>query len=120
MGLEEKRAIKAAEDGWIKTRLAELAELCGGEIPYVFDWPTFDLKSIDWLEHNGPHQVNVAFHQVCVDELGREAVRTAVKRVEFACGAKRVAFADGVLQIAGNYGARPRARCRRSPQSRRA
>jgi len=108
MGLEEKRAIKAAEDGWIKVRQAEVAELCGASIPYAFDWPSFDLKSIQWLEHNGPHQVNVALRQICRDELGREAVRAAVKQIAFGCVAraedKRVVLADGLLQIAGNYG----------------
>jgi hypothetical protein len=109
MSLEEKRAITAAEDGWIKARLAELHELCGGAIPYVFDWASFagDLKSIEWLEHNGPHQVNVAIRQICVDDLGREAVRDAVKSIAFSCvttaADKRVALADGVLHIAGHY-----------------
>jgi hypothetical protein len=109
MSLEEKRAIKAAEDGWIKTRSAETAELCGGAIALTFDWPSFagDLKSIEWLEHNGPHQVNVALRQICVDDLGREAVREAIKSIAFArVGAaadKRVTLADGVLRVAGHY-----------------
>jgi hypothetical protein len=109
MSLEEKRAIKAAEDGWVKARLAELQELCGGAIPYVFEWASFagDLKSIEWLEHNGPHQVNVAIRQICVDELGREAVRSAIKTIAFSCvktaADKRVALADGVLHVAGHY-----------------
>ncbi len=110
MSLEEKRAIKAAEDGWIKVRLAELHELCNGTIPYHFEWASFagDLKSIEWLEHNGPHQVNVAIRQICIDELGREAVRTAITSIAFACvktaADKRVTLTDGILQIAGNYG----------------
>jgi hypothetical protein len=109
MSLEEKRAIKAAEDGWIKGRLAELHELCGGAIPYAFDWASFagDLKSIEWLEHNGPHQVNVAVRQICVDDLGREAVRSAIKNIAFSCvkaaSEKRVVLADGVLHVAGHY-----------------
>jgi hypothetical protein len=109
MGLEEKRAIKAAEEGWIKERLAELKELCGAEIPYVFDWASFegDVKGLNWLEANGPHQVNVAFRQVCVDDLGKEAVRAAVKKIVFknvaSASDKHVVFADGVLEIAGKY-----------------
>ena len=46
----------------------------------------------------------MAFRQVCMDDLGREAVRAAVKRIEFSCAAKQVSFADGVLLIAGHYG----------------
>jgi hypothetical protein len=109
MSLEEKRAIKAAEDGWVKTRLAETAELCGGAIPYELAWATFagDLTSIEWLEANGPHQVNVAFRQICIDELGREAVRGAVKKIVFkavkSAADKHVTLADGVLEVAGKY-----------------
>ncbi len=109
MSLEEKRAIKAAEDGWIKSRSAELAELCGATIPLVFEWPSFagDLKSIEWLEFNGPHQVNVAMRQICIDDLGKEAVRTTVKQIVFRrvdTAAKKASFVDGTLEIAGHYG----------------
>ena len=55
MGLEEKRAIKAAEDGWIKVRQAEVAELCGAPIPYAFDWPSFDLSLIHISEPTRPY-----------------------------------------------------------------
>jgi hypothetical protein len=109
MSLEEKRAIKTAEDGWIKERTAELAGLCGATIPYEFDWASFagDLQSINWLEANGPHQVNVAIRQVCSDELGREAVRGAIKKIVFACvkanADKQVTLADSILRIAGHY-----------------
>jgi hypothetical protein len=80
MSLEEKRAIQAAENGWVQARRAE----------------------------NGPHQVNVALRQICIDELGREAVRGAVKRIAFraakSADGKRVVLADGVLEVVGKYG----------------
>jgi len=84
MGLEEKRAIKTAQDGWLPAKTKELAELSGGGgMTYEIDWASFegDVKGIEWLEFNGPQQVSNAFRQVGKDDVGKEALREAVKKV---------------------------------------
>ncbi|MFO0983015.1 MAG: hypothetical protein U1E76_15020 [Planctomycetota bacterium] len=109
MGLEEKRAIKAAQDGWLEQRKREIVELTGASIPYEIDWNTFadDLKGVNWLEHNGPQQIAIALRQICVDELGKQAVQEAVKKIVIrnvkSPSQKSVAFANGMLELSGNF-----------------
>jgi len=109
MGLETKRAIKNAEDGWIVARRAEVKDICGGEIPVEYDWAGFgdDTKSVEWLEHNGPQQVCMALRTICRDDMGKEAVRSAVKKIVFRCApsaaGKSVKFEGGVLEVIGKY-----------------
>jgi hypothetical protein len=82
--LEEKREIKAATEGWLPEKNKELSELSGGG-HMVFDvaWDTFtgDLQAMKWLEFNGPQQVVNAFRMIGADDLGREALRSAVQKI---------------------------------------
>jgi hypothetical protein len=104
MGLEEKRAIKAAVEGWLPQRQAELKELCGGDVPYEIDWPSFegDLKGHNWLEFNGPAQVGMAFRQIGSDDLGKESLRgikkVVVKNVKTEAE-KKLSFEGSVLTL---------------------
>jgi hypothetical protein len=62
----------------------ELAELSGGgAMTFEVDWASFagDLQGLNWLEFNGPQQVVNAFRMIGTDDLGREALRGAVKKV---------------------------------------
>jgi hypothetical protein len=105
MGLQERRAMEQAVQGWLPARQAELKEICGGDVPYDVDWASFegDVKGIEWLEFNGPQQVSAAFRGVCTDDLGRQAVREGVKKVVLKnmaeIGQKALGFQDGVLSL---------------------
>jgi len=82
--LEEKREIKKATDEWLPAKNKELAELSGGgAMTFEIDWTSFagDLKGLNWLEFNGPQQVVNAFRMIGTDDLGKEALRGAVKKV---------------------------------------
>jgi len=115
MRLETKRAIKAAEDGWLLTKQGELRDLCGSEVSYVIDWPSFDGDSqgMNWLEFNGPQQISNAFRIVGTDELGQEALRSVkkimVKNVPEVAG-KNLAFSDGVLSLECAFAKSPEGR----------
>jgi len=104
MGLAEKRAMEKAKE-WLPGREAELKEICGGTLPYEVDWKTFetDAKAIEWLEFNGPQQVGAALRGICRDEVGKQAVREAVKKVVLRnaaeAEAKALAFEGGVLTL---------------------
>jgi len=105
MGMLEKRAMKAAQEGWLPKRQAELDQICGTEVPYDIEWESFasNEKAINWLEYNGPHEVNAAFRGICKDDIGREAVAEGVTRVVL-CNVtevtdKQLSFADGVLRL---------------------
>lgn len=112
MGLEEKRAIKAAVEGWLPAKQAELQELCGGAVPYDVDWASFDgdLKGIQWLEFNGAQQVSMAFRQIGVDDLGKESLRgikkVVLKNVKEVAD-KKLGFEGGVLTLACAYAQSP-------------
>lgn len=58
---------------------------------------------MNWLEFNGPQQVVNAFRMIGTDDLGREALRNAVKRIVVRnvaeAGQKSLALADGVLTL---------------------
>lgn len=103
--MQEKRSIKAAEEGWLPKRQKELADICGKEIPYEVDWSSFagNLKAIDWLEFNGPQQVSGAFRGICRDEIGKEAIQEGVKKIVLRnvpeTADKALSFTDGVLEL---------------------
>lgn len=105
MGLAEKRAQKAAEEGWLPARQREVAEISGATVTYQVEWATFDgdAKGIEWLEHNGPQQVSMALRGICHDALGKEAIQAALKTIVLtnvaAPAEKSLAFADGVLTL---------------------
>ena len=114
--MQEKRSIKAAEDGWLPQRQKELAEICGKEISYEVDWDSFagNLKAIDWLEFNGPQQVSGAFRGICKDEIGKEAVQEGIKKIVLRnvseIGDKALTFTDGVLELRCAFAQSPRGR----------
>jgi len=116
MGLQEKRAIKAAEEGWLPKRQQELDELAQGSIPFACDWDSFDgdVKGIEWLEHNGPVQVINAFRGLCKDDLGREAAKETIKKVAFknvpSKEDKALALEGGVLTLTCAFAQSPRGR----------
>jgi hypothetical protein len=112
MTLEEKRAIKAAQDGWLPQKQAELKDLCKGDVTLSINWASFegDLQGINWLEFNGPQQVCNAFRVTGADDLGREAIRslntivvTNVARAE----QKNLSLSDGVLTLIGAFAKSP-------------
>lgn len=103
--LDEKREMKKAEE-WLPARNQELSELSGGgTMKFEIDWSTFDgdLKGMNWLEFNGPQQVVNSFRIVGADDLGREALREAVKKIVVKNAkeekARALAFKDGVLTL---------------------
>jgi hypothetical protein len=82
--LEEKREIKKAQDTWLPGKNKELSELSGGgSMTFEIDWATFagDLQGMNWLEFNGPQQVVNSFRMIGTDDLGKEALREAVKKI---------------------------------------
>lgn len=113
MGLAEKRAMKAAQDGWLPAREKELTEISGGAIRYEVDWDSFatDAKGIEWLEHNGPQQVSAALRGICHDALGKEAIQAGLKTVLLRNVAKveekQVTFQGGVLELRCAYAQSP-------------
>src|SRR5689334_24811917 len=104
MTLEEKRAIKAAQEGWVAVKGAELKDLCG-DVTLSIDWASFegDLQGINWLEFNGAQQLCNAFRITGGDDLGPDAFRglTTIVVVNVpGAEQKNLSLSDGVLTLA--------------------
>ncbi|MBC8065758.1 MAG: hypothetical protein H7Y17_13080 [Chlorobia bacterium] len=84
MGLEERRKIKEYQDTTIPERTKELEEIVGGLIPYDIDWETFasDSEALRFLDNLSCHRINMAMRTICIDDLGKEAVRDTIKSIK--------------------------------------
>ena len=113
MGLNEKRAMKAAEEGWMPARQKELKDICGADIPYEVDWESFagDIKGMEWIEYNGPQQISGAFRGICKDDLGKEAIRESLKKIVIRNvkdpSEKAMSLQDGVFTLSCAFAKSP-------------
>lgn len=110
MGLNERRKMKALQDTTIPERTKEIAEICGVAIPYEVDWISFaeDMQALNFVDNVACHRLNMALRTLCIDDLGKEAVREGIKLVKIhnvpnAQDAK-IEYAAGVLSMQGAYG----------------
>ena len=109
MGLEERRKIKEYQDTIIPERTQELAEIVGGTIPYEIDWDTFadDAEALRFLDNLSFHRINMAMRVICADDLGKEAVRDAVKIIKIKNVPSKdemyLNVGDAALSMALNY-----------------
>lgn len=111
MGLEERRKIKELEETVLPGRVEEIKEICGAAIPYEIDWASFDgdLEALTFLDNISCHRLNMALRAICVDDLGKEAVRQSLETVRLRnvneVEDKSLAFSGGVLEMACAYAA---------------
>lgn len=105
MGLAERRKIQELKDSTLPERSREIAEICGREIPYEVDWASLehDAQALNFLDNLSCHRLNMALRTICIDEMGREAVREGLKQVRLRNVAdpaqRRIAFEHGVLEM---------------------
>jgi hypothetical protein len=83
MGLIEKRLIKEAKEAWLPGEEEEIRTIAGGPVTLDIDWASFetDADALKNLQHLGIRKITNALRVVCVDELGKEAVRDGINRV---------------------------------------
>ena len=109
MGLEERRKIKEYQDTIIPERMKELEEIVGGTIPYDIDWDTFadDAEALRFLDNLSCHRINMAMRTICIDDMGKEAVRDGVKVIKLKNVQSKdemsIAVEGGALSMALNY-----------------
>ena len=105
MGLAERRKIKEIQDNVLPGRVKEIAEICGAEIPYDIDWDSFndDLQGLNFLDNLSCHRLNMALRVICVDDMGKEAVRDALKVVRLRNvkdkSNMKLSFGEGALNM---------------------
>ena len=84
MGLNERRKIKELEDTILPERVKEIEEICGKPVPYSVDWTSLedDLEGLNFLDNLSCHRLNMALRTICVDDMGKEAVREGLDLVQ--------------------------------------
>jgi len=109
MGLAERRKIKDLQDNVLPGRLKEIEEICGAAIPYEVDWESFsdDLEGLNFMDNISCHRLNMALRGICLDEMGKEAIRETLKKVKLKnvkeIAAKSLGFSDGALDMQCAY-----------------
>jgi hypothetical protein len=112
MGLEERRKIKELQEVTIPDRVKEIEEICGKAIPYDVDWPSLadDAEGLKFLDNISCHRLNMALRAICLDDLGRDAVREGLNLVKLknvkTPDAKLLSFDGGVLEMHCAYALR--------------
>lgn len=112
MGLNEKRKILELQEVTLPERQKEIAEICGEEIPYQVDWESFqdDLEGLNFLDNLSCHRLNMALRVICMDQLGKEAVKNGLKKITLKNVKDKkdmkLNFADGVLEMRLAYAQR--------------
>jgi hypothetical protein len=102
MGLAERRKIKQLQDDVLPALEREIG---GAAIPYHVDWASLenDAQALNFLDNLPCHRLNMALRTICVDDMGREAVRDGVRRIALRNIAEparmQIAFEDGVLHM---------------------
>lgn len=106
MGLNERRKIKELQETTFPGRVKEIEEICGKAIPYDVDWNSLadDAEGLNFIDNISCHRLNMALRMICMDDLGKEAVREGLKSVKLVnvkeIAAKNLAFEGGVLTMA--------------------
>jgi hypothetical protein len=83
MGLIEKRLIKEAKETWVLEEQKDMRTIANSDVVIDIEWASFesDEPALRNLQHLGVRKLSNAFRVICVDDLGKEAVRDSIKRV---------------------------------------
>ncbi len=110
MGLNERRKIKELQETTFPERVKEIEEICGKGIPYEVDWESFadDAEALNFVDNISCHRLNMALRIICLDDLGKEAVRESLRTIKLKNvkekSAMKMGFEDGVLEMHCAYG----------------
>src|SRR5215831_3335012 len=108
MGLAERRKIKELQDTTFPARTKEIEEICGKAVPYEVDWESLadDMEGLNFIDNISCHRLNMALRMICLDDMGKQAVRDGLKlvRLKNVKGASStIAFKDGTLEMHCDY-----------------
>jgi hypothetical protein len=112
MGLNERRKIKELQDNTLPERIKEIEEICGKPIPYEVDWDSLadDAEGLNFLDNISCHRLNMALRTICVDDMGKEAVRDSLNLIKLKNvkdkSEMKINFDGGVLEMHCAYALR--------------
>jgi hypothetical protein len=104
MGLIERRKIKELQETTFPDRVKEIEEICGKGIPYEVDWDSLadDAEGLNFIDNISCHRLNMALRTICIDEMGKEAVRHGLRLIKLKNVKHKanmnISFDDGVLE----------------------
>jgi len=110
MGLAEKRAIKEFQDTIYPGLTKELHDVCGFAVDIEIQWETVTQDGMGHMFNESLTKVYFqpvieAMKEICVDDMGREALKDGLKKLVF-CNTKgtylaseAISFEGGVLQV---------------------
>lgn len=105
MGLNERRKIKELQDTTFPERVKEIEEICGKAIPYEVDWDSLadDMEGLNFIDNLSCHRLNMALRTICIDDMGKEAVRDGLKLIKLknvkTANEISMTFEQGVLEM---------------------
>jgi hypothetical protein len=112
MGLNERRKIKELQDATLPGRVKEIEEICGKPVPYEVDWDSLadDAEGLNFLDNISCHRLNMALRTICVDDMGKEAVRDCLNLIKLKNvkdkAEMKINFDGGVLEMHCAYALR--------------
>lgn len=112
MGLNEKRKIKELQETTLPEREKEIEEICGQAISYEVDWASLedDMEGLNFLDNLSCHRLNMALRTICVDDMGKEAIRDSLKLIKLGNvkdkAGMSMSFDGGVLDMKCAYALR--------------
>ncbi len=112
MGLAERRKIKELQDTTFPERVKEIEEICGKPIAYEVDWDSLadDAEGLNFIDNLSCHRLNMALRTICIDDMGKEAVREGLKLIKLknvkSKAEMKIAFDGGVLEMHCAYAQR--------------
>ena len=112
MGLTERRKIKELQDTTLPGRVKEIEEICGKPIQYEVDWDSLadDAEGLNFLDNISCHRLNMALRAICLDDMGKEAVRDSLNLIKLKNvkdkAAMRINFDGGILEMHCAYALR--------------
>jgi hypothetical protein len=112
VGLPERRKIQELKDTTFPGRVKEIEEICGAPIPYEVDWDSLanDMEGLNFIDNISCHRLNMALRAICLDEMGKQAVRDGLKKVVLRNvkdkASMKMTFDGGVLEMDCAYALR--------------
>ena len=109
MGLNERRKIKELQETTLPGRVKEIEEICGAPIPYEVDWDSLadDMEALNFLDNISCHRLNMALRTICLDDMGKQAVREGLKKIKLknvkTQAEMSMTFTGGVLEMHPAY-----------------
>jgi hypothetical protein len=112
MGLAERRKIRELQEVTFPGRVKDIEEICGKPIPYEVDWESLsdDAEALNFIDNISCHRLNMALRVICLDDMGKEAVRDGLSRIRLRNvkdkSSMAISFENGVLDMHCAYSLR--------------